>query len=365
MPAPTFTVTIAPCPLSADLEQTWCELLDRSDASAFLSWPWIGALLDLAGHNQFRLATIAGPNGIAGLALLGGNDRSFHLNENADRLSDGVMIEYNGVLAERGHEKEAASALLAALARPGAPLWRELILPGVPTDWERMGAVGGFAARALRPLQPAPFADLDALDAGDPLTSLSRNSREQVRRSMRHFEEMGPLSLDRARDLAQALDWFGALEAFHTRSWRARGKPGAFQLAGFGQFHRALIARGTAEGAVDLLRLSAGDAAIGYLYNLRRGGTAYAYQSGFAEGSDPRWRPGLVAHAMAMIRYQREGMSRYKFLAGEARYKRSLSNGCDQLAWLEMRRRGGGHFLVHLIGRLERKALQRLRKRTP
>jgi CelD/BcsL family acetyltransferase involved in cellulose biosynthesis len=84
----------------------------------------------------------------------------------------------------------------------------------------------------------------------------------------------------------------------------------------------------------DILRAQAGDSVLGYLYNLRWRGIAYTYQSGFCFEQDPQARPGLVAHVLAIRRYRDEGMSDYRFLAGNARYKLSLATGTDSLLWM-------------------------------
>ena len=102
----------------------------------------------------------------------------------------------------------------------------------------------------------------------------------------------------------QALGYFDALKALHISSWTRRRKPHAFRHAFFETFHRALIARGVADGTVRLIRVNAGGSPIGYLYNFRYGGTEYAYQSGF-DDSDPDLRPGYVCHALAIKRLPR------------------------------------------------------------
>jgi CelD/BcsL family acetyltransferase involved in cellulose biosynthesis len=191
------------------------------------------------------------------------------------------------------------------------------------------------------------------MNGDDPMASLSRNSREQIRRSIRHFEERGVLALERAQDVAEALAWFAEMERFHMASWAMRGQSGAFAETSFAHFHRCLITCGFDQGIPDLLRLTSGKDVLGFLYNFRWRGDVYAYQSGFVFGGDSRWRPGLVAHVMAMQRYQSEGLVRYRFLAGDSRYKNSLSNGADKLYWMTVHRPD----LLHSV----EKAARRLR----
>jgi CelD/BcsL family acetyltransferase involved in cellulose biosynthesis len=84
---------------------------------------------------------------------------------------------------------------------------------------------------------------------------------------------------------------------------------------------------------------------VGYLYNLRWRGWAYSYQSGFRYETGADCRPGLVCHLLAMRRYRDEGLTGYRFLAGDSRYKTSLATERDTLSWLVACRPDWGHRL--------------------
>lgn len=331
---------VYPCPPPDRLEPLWRGLEDRCDAGVFRSWAWIGCVLDVFAPRALVVeARCAGR--VVGLALVGLGKAAFpggrprgHLGETGLTEHDRIMIEYNGVLAEPGWAAPVSRAVLDALLNAGSPRCGELRLSGVDGQWFDLCRHAGVDWRLLRLRQGAPYADLRAMDATDPLRSLSKNSREQIRRSIRRFEDIGPVGLSRAESIGQSLEWFRDLEFLHTASWTRRGNAGAFGGKDFAAFHRRLIARTFDQGVVDLLRLSAGKTVLGYLYNLRWHDRVYAYQSGFTHADDPRWRPGLVAHLLAMRRYGNEKISVYHFLAGDARYKQSLSNGSDTLYWM-------------------------------
>jgi len=340
------------------LAPLWLALEQRAGGSPFLSWAWIGGWLDQYAPAA-DLAEIWQGERRIGLALLGRSGGwgapALHLHETGDPAADAIMIEYNGVLAVAGQEARAAEALLAALAG-GAVAWRALSLSGVTADWLDRCRALGLGWRLLRHPQPAPFADLTVAD--DPLRWVSRNTRQQIQRSIRFFEAEAPLSLTRAAGTAEALAWFADLERLHTATWRTRGQPGAFADPGFGRFHRRLIAGQFALGRVDLLRLCQGETVLGYLYGLRGATELHAYLSGFVYREEARWRPGLVAHVLAMRRYRAEGITTYRFLAGEARYKTSLSTGADHLFWLVAYRRT----LLNLFDRSARRVLRLLQR---
>lgn len=350
--------TLTPGPAPPGLEQEWRDLEARSAGSVFLSWPWIAAT-GIGQEPDTILVRVTADGRIVGLGLLGMRHCPFfamrpqalHLNESGDPMRDRIMTEYNGLLTLAGWESPAAEALLTALEGDRALRRRDLALSGVAGHWSELCRSRGLATRLLRPPQPAPFTALQIQPEHDFLAAMTRNSRQQIRRSLRHYEALSPLILERAAEVAQALEWLARLEELHTRSWHQRGKAGAFADSAFMAFHHRLIAAGFHEGVTDLLRIQSGGEVIGYLYNLRWRGVAYSYQSGFRFDDHAQARPGLVAHLLAMRRYRIEGMATYRFLAGESRYKTSLASGQDELAWILAYRPGPGRWLATMAER--------------
>jgi CelD/BcsL family acetyltransferase involved in cellulose biosynthesis len=299
----------------------WRALEALVPASFFQSWTWIGCLAAERYPDPWLIEARNGA-GTIGLALFNRRGHRLVLHDSGDPVLDCPYIEHNGVLGG-----PAAPMLQSALAG-----WmpRRLVLHGV--DDATLAAVR-VAAPLVRVVQSqdAPFVDLSR----DFLTGRSANTRQQLRRSDRAY---GTPTVHRAETNAEAFRLLDELGAFHQQTWTARGKPGAFARPFFGRFHRALIERGLKRGEVDLLRVSAGDAVVGVLYNFRFRGQMLAYQSGFnypnAGTGDPR-KPGLTCHHAAIRLAVAAGLERYDFLAGEARYKRSLSDGAAALHWIE------------------------------
>jgi CelD/BcsL family acetyltransferase involved in cellulose biosynthesis len=323
----TATFAVAPVGDVAALERQW-RALDRSGAhSFFATWTWASALLQNAPGMQVLKATRAGA--LAGLALCQRRRRQIWFNASGARTLDGVMIEHNS---------------FALPDREDPALWRDL------TSWF---ASGGLAADEL--LVPGTAAgrddpaDLIVLDDGRdayraPLTGLggegvasllSRNARQQLRRSLRDFG--GELRIAVASDAATALDYFAQMKRLHIRSWTRRGRPNAFDNPAFEPFHRAVIAAGVGEGSVDLMEITGSGRVLGYLYNFKRNGVVHSYQSGFAD-DDPALRPGYVCHALAIGHYARAGLKVYDFLAGTNRLKQSFGIETYRMCWRRYRR---------------------------
>lgn len=318
------------------LERLWSGL-DRVGAhSFFVSWNWIGPFLRCTGGNAMLLRAVRGEM-LAGLAVVSAASgrirrlfpvrRSF-LNARGDPEIDGIMVEHNGFAVPHG----SGEYLLCALAewfRGGGISADELVLPGISapgvtrdrwvTEWRR---------EAYRtPLRTMSEAGIVSL--------LSRNARQQLRRSVRDYGDV--LALDRAATADIAFTYFDELKRLHVKSWERRGRNHAFDNPFFERFHRAVIEQGVAEGAVDLLRVRAGSAVLGYLYNFVRNGIVSSYQSGFAD-DEPGLRPGYVCHALAIDHYAEKGMHCYDFLAGTNRLKESFGVETYELSWLQVRK---------------------------
>jgi len=195
----------------------------------------------------------------------------------------------------------------------------------------------GLAQRGLYREQsavPSYWIALDLLagDDGELYPVLSSNARQQLRRAIRQFEKFGKLRLDRAAGRSEARKFLAELKELHIATWQSRGKTHAFSRPFFEAFHQQLIERHIAEGAVQLLRASAGSRLIGYLYNFRFSDRIYAYQSGFAYDEN-RARPGAVAHALAIRDAYHYGAAIYDFLAGRNRLKESYASGSAPMFW--------------------------------
>lgn len=327
-------IAVAPVRDLAGLEAEWRGLeAEAGPIPPFRAWTWVGCLAAERYPDPWLLRAEAAGRTV-GLALFNRRAGRLSLAESGDPALDAPFVEHNGPLLAAWAGPDVAAALLRAAW--GVAGVRGLRLSGV--EPALADSAGGAVLR--RQVRPAPFVDLDRVRAagGDPLAHLSANARGQIRRALRRLGEAGELVLERAENEAEALAWFEAMVTLHQRDWQARGQPGAFAHPFMRRFHRALIARAMPAGEVDLLRLSAGATVLGYLYTLRRGGHVCAYQAGFDRPAEAQRKPGLVAHVLAIGRAAGEGAALYDFLAGEARYKRSLATGSRDLVWAEFAR---------------------------
>jgi CelD/BcsL family acetyltransferase involved in cellulose biosynthesis len=193
----------------------------------------------------------------------------------------------------------------------------------------------------------APYVPLDRLRREDTpyLSTLSANTRAQIRRSIRLYKEtLGEPTVSVAESGEETGEWFSEMMSLHRERWQTKGLPGAFEGEAVRRFHALLHerCRGQERGdelAVDIVRIRFGDHTIGFLYNLAYRGRVSFYQGGLHYNEDNRRKPGLVTHTLAIDHYLQRGWNEYDFLGGEpgsVRYKRSLSTAARTLAWIQL-----------------------------
>lgn len=334
------TFSVLP-PLDA-LAERWRALEARTHPSFFLSWHWIGAWLEATGARPELLVVTDGA-GDRALALVGhaykprllGRAATLLLNESGDPAADRAFIEYNGLLAE---DETATRAAMQALGQRRD--WRVLRLAGVEPG---SPLIAGIPARRRTRIDASPawYIDLAAVrDAqGDYLSLLSTNTRTQIRRSARDYPAEPTVVAATSPDEAET--WLAEMRTLNA----GRHADNAWEEAVFRGFAGTLVGQGLKTGAVELLRIAAGDALLGYLLNFVHGDRAMNYQSAFAPGLTPKSKPGLMCHAAAVSRYadapstgSGRALSFYSLLAGKDRYKQSLATGSEMLEWWQLER---------------------------
>ena len=102
---------------------------------------------------------------------------------------------------------------------------------------------------------------------------------------------------------------------------------------------------------------------MGHLYNFAHRGRVYCYQSGFERYTDNRIKPGLLTHHLAIAKSRADGQRYYDFMAGDMRYKRSLSNRHVEMIWILVQRPGLAMSVERQFRHLKRRVKTWLAKR--
>ena len=331
-------------PPADQLAAMWRGLECRADATFFTSWEWIGTWLAESGARPLLLIGRRAREVVALGLLQRGSSRltlassdTLLLHQTGSQYFDCIDIEFNDFLLDRTCQDEARKTCLDELLRVrrnGSLRWGKLIWAASPCRLDQV-LKADFRFKLFREA-PSPLVDVGMLrrERLGYLEYLSANTRYNVRRSMRLYDEWGPLQLSRPTSVDEGLGWLDELRRLHEIRWQAKGKGGAFANPFFGHFLRRIMQRSLREHW-DMMKICAGSTAIGYLFNFVYGGMAMNYQSGFLYGPDGRYKPGLVSHVLAVQHYldQEPNVDGYSFLGGNAQYKRSLATSASQLEW--------------------------------
>jgi CelD/BcsL family acetyltransferase involved in cellulose biosynthesis len=325
-------------PADEHLEAEWRRLEKRNRSSFFTSWDWAGTLFaTLPATCSLTLLRLSEGAETVGLAYLGRESAQRHLLVRSERLhlnapGEQLTVEDNILLAWPEIETACWDAILRWFASE-QNFADELVLQGLRQPLDLAGTDRYRLWLNDNPLQ-SYHVNLNRLQgtAGQFANLLSNNARYQLRRSVRDYGGPSALELVEATSIQEALAWFDDMKVLHIDSWTRRGKMHAFSRPFFEVFHRSLIRRTFAAGRIQMLRIDAGGAPIGYLYNFRDGVRTYAYQSGFAD-KDRRLRPGAVSHALAIEHNFRLGVHVYDFMAGSNRLKSSFATDRRDMHW--------------------------------
>ncbi len=332
------------------LQSSWLDLQQRADCSYFQTWGWMDAWLKVVQPpHAVRLLSVHHGERIIGLAILAParltrrrivRSRALFLNE-YPLSGNNMVIEYNGILAERGCEQQVYAQALSALSEQ-FPEYEEFMF-GAVANREQAWLQQALPGRLQLLCDDQSHCYQAALDFDPPtldgyLSALSRNTREQIRRSKRLYESEGELRLQAAASVEQALDWLDTLKSLHQPRWQAKGQRGAFANPRWENMQRELIRQRFAAGEMQLLQLRCGEQVIACLFNYIWRGRVYVLQMGFRYEDDNRIKPGYLAHALAIVHNRQQGHDLYDFMHGEARYKQSLSNRRETLHWLRLQR---------------------------
>ena len=257
MPEPAsprhYRVEFVPLRDPARVRSLWLELESRAEGSYFQSWAWIGSWLRLICPPHIaHLLTVERDGRLAGIGVLTKRRRflglgplHLRLHETGDQALDDITIEYNGLLSEKGLEREVLAAAVSYLTRHDRR-WLTLHMPGIENQ---LIPAEGFASMDLDMRQvtrPVHSIDLDALrgDTGDYVASLrSAKTRSSLRLTERKLAtQHGPILLRPARNKEERHEFFNGLVALHQAHWVVqRNHGGAFADPRILHFHKALI----------------------------------------------------------------------------------------------------------------------------
>ena len=335
-----YQLRILPLNACPELSEDWITLEENAETSFFLSWTWISTWLRTY-QPEVDVLKVYCDERLVALSLLSRSDfsqwkrfhsRRLHIHQTGEPAQDQIWTEYNGILACPEHEAAIYAILLPYLLEH-YPDWDELVIGAI----SKKVADQLEGSSYLKPLvlwqSPSYGVDLLELKAEFPdyLSSLSRNTRYQVRRSFKLYDAQGGLSLQFASNVDEALSFFKQAGPLHLEKWGAGQGESGYSNPAFIKFHENLIQAAFPSGQVDLIKVSCNTRVLGYLYNFLYRDQVYFYLSGLLSEADSKLKPGLCAHSLAIQHYMDQGYQFYDFMGGQDRYKASLGKEHEEL----------------------------------
>ena len=349
---PGYSITAHHLDDAGELESEWLELQKKSYCSYFQSWGWIGNWLQQIAFDLKPVVIkvwlddcLVGAGGFVSRKFT----RRALFRSSALFLNDypfdgkNMVIEYNGLLAAKGHEQavyEQAVKYLIDTCDNYDEYYFNAVQRSKTTDILTSRTGTGITS-IINKRSCTWSVALDTVPSGvsGVLSTLSKNRRGQVRRSIRVFEEQGPIQVVEADTVEDALSYLDRLKSLHTQRWQSRGGEGAFAKPAWERFHRALVKNRFNHGEVQLLKVYNSVGEIGYLYNYIWRGHLYVMQTGFIASNRNYMMPGYVTHVFAIAFNKARGISVYDLLHGEDLYKQILCNTSHELLWIVLQRR--------------------------
>jgi len=329
-----ISVSISPLDNLSTLEAEWRALEIIAKPPFFLSWGWIGTWLQtFVADMQVLRATREGQ--LVGIAILTRSKQkklglvsvdTISLHQTGDPYEDQIWIEYNNILVDPACYEEAHEACIRFIAEQYKP-W----------DVFNVGQVIESNAQQFEKFSSALRSDIWSsacygVDLGELRTtgknyleSLSRNTRYQIKRSIRLYGERGELTVEFANSVESALQYFHEIAPYHLERWGNHLSGSGYANPKFISFHENLIVNCWLNQNIDVIKVSVAGKPIAYFYNFVYGNKVYFYLGGSVLESEARLKPGLVGHALCIQHYIENGLDFYDMMGGEHRYKNNLA----------------------------------------
>ena len=257
-----------------------------------------------------------------------------------------INIEQGGFAGtSRSNLGPGLNALLEYLFED--PSWHELKLNALLSSQDSvvLDAAKKYNLNAIQTYNSTSyyikFDEIRAKHNGDYLTSRSANTRQQIRRSLKLLEtEFGKVMLKHPADLSEAHSWLDDLNEMHRARWNTDSESSGFMKPAFVKFHHDILNTYFESNVVKIVRVTAGATTLGInMYYIFQDGACFTF-GGVNYAIDPKTRPGIVTHYLAINDFLKKDYKIYDFLEGRHRYKESLCTHTEENhGWALQRKR--------------------------
>jgi len=333
------------------LEEQWLQLEKSSKTSFFLSWKWIGSWLKIIGDDQKIYVIKAQKNNlIVGLGLFVEQNivrhkcitsKQWYLHRTGLEAKDQIWIENNGFLMNESCKDETHNAIWHHLLEHKNNVDEYIVYVAKKSSFTSL-VIDNKKYNQINELNEfgykVPLKGLSCLQ--DYLSGLSKNTRQQFNRSIKHINKQGNVDftiIEKPQDQIEIID---NTKHWHINKWHNTSTPSGFENREFSQFHNQLLKSLHPTASTILATLKLNGEIIGCIYCLSHQNNVYFYLSCLKPFDDNKIKLGLMMH-IHMIDWlisNNNSYNQYDFMAGEARYKSSLSSVKDEYLKLILQR---------------------------
>ncbi|MDC0609964.1 GNAT family N-acetyltransferase [Vibrio sp.] len=317
------------------LKDAWMKLETESDCSFFLSWLWIGTWIDCF-VDDFSVLEARRDGKIVGLGIIVAKHfpnakrplrTKYYLHRTGYSDEDQVWIEYNDFLISRTDTEHIRYEMCSYLTHRLNSGDAFVVGASKPEQFSCMSELGVIERKVWETTNY--HIDLNELckTDGSVLSAISRNARYQIKRSIREYEKVGPISVEKCQTIEGAYALLEIAKPLHLARWGDGLTGSGLANPKFISFHKLLISRGLEGGGIELNHIKAGNDTIGIVYNFKYKNTIYFYFCSMNyKFNSSHFKPGLVSHYLLIDQAIRDKADIYDFMGGTARYKSTFSN---------------------------------------
>ncbi|WP_085300408.1 GNAT family N-acetyltransferase [Cognaticolwellia mytili] len=334
------------------LKEKWLTLEAKSSSFFFLSWKWIGPWLEqVSTSNKLILVEARQNEQIIGLGIFSEQKITRHgilkstqwfLHRSGTNHNDQIWIENNDFLTTDENQELITQAI-----------WKSLLLKHRHVDEFIIAMYHNKLDQFTLPStlkykkfiihsENGYYINLTSISTIESyLSLLSKNTRKQINRSLKLLSTLGKYEFSVIQDPTQQNKILRNSAHWHISKWQETNTPSGFINTNFTSFHQNLINEVHPTNETLVASLNINEELVGCLYCFIDDKCAYFYLSALKPFADNRIKLGLNLHAL-FIQWLLENkplIEKYDFLAGEARYKKSLSNYQDDHSYIVIQKK--------------------------
>jgi CelD/BcsL family acetyltransferase involved in cellulose biosynthesis len=329
------------------LKEKWEALEAKSSPLFFLSWKWIGPWLkQVDASEKLILVQATQDNQIVGLGIFVEKkvtrytvlkSTQWFLHRSGVGSSDQIWIENNNFLTTDENKELIIESIWQTLLLQHSKVDEFIIAMYHNTPEQfKLPASSKYNTTTAYTENGYYFNLKNILSLDDYLSSLSKNTRKQIKRNYKLLSQLGAYEFSVAESPEKQNQILKKCKQWHIDKWQRTDTPSGFINPSFTSFHHNLMNEVHPTNKTVIANLKINGELLGCLYCFIDHNCAYFYLSAFKPIEDNRIKLGLSLHTLFIqwLIENRPAIYKYDFLAGEARYKKSLSSHQDNHSYV-------------------------------